>query len=127
MYKSFEDMPVWQKAMDLATRVFEITEKLPRKEDYGLTSQIRRSGLSVPANIAESFGREHTLNKLIFYYNARGSLTETKSHLIYGYRVKYFSEEVFLDMDNRISEIWQELNKIITTLKRKSVTYESQP
>jgi 23S rRNA-intervening sequence protein len=52
VYSSFEEMPVWQKAMDLAEQVFVITESLPRKEDYGLTSQIRSSALSV-SNIAE--------------------------------------------------------------------------
>lgn len=51
-YNSFEEMPVWQKAMDLAVKIFKITEKLPRKEDYGLTSQIRRSALSVPGNLS---------------------------------------------------------------------------
>jgi four helix bundle protein len=50
-------MPVWQKAMHLAEQVFVVTEPLPRKEDYGLTSQMRRSALSVSANIAEGFGR----------------------------------------------------------------------
>ena len=65
MYKSFEEMPVWKRSMDLAVKIFELSEKFPRKEDYGLTSQIRRSALSISANIAESFGREHTLNKLI--------------------------------------------------------------
>jgi len=59
MYQTFEDMSVWQKAMDLAVTIFEITENLPKKEDYGLTSQIRRSALSVSANIADSFGRMH--------------------------------------------------------------------
>jgi len=51
-YNSFEDMPVWQKAMDLAVRIFYLTEKLPRKEDFGLTSQIRNSALSVSGNLA---------------------------------------------------------------------------
>lgn len=46
-YNSFEEMPVWQKAMDLAIKIFQLTEKLPKKEDYGLTSQIRRSTLSI--------------------------------------------------------------------------------
>ncbi len=59
-YNSFEEMPVWQKAMDMAVEIFKLTEELPRKEDYGLTSQIRRSALSVPGNIAEGFGRKHT-------------------------------------------------------------------
>ena len=78
--------------MELAERVFALTETLPKKEDYGLTSQIRRSALSVPGNIAEGFGRRHTKDKLNFYYMSRGSLAETKSHLIYGFKVGYFQE-----------------------------------
>ena len=69
-YKSFEEMPVWQKAMELAVEIFNITENLPKKEDYGLTSQLRSSGLSVSGNISEGFGRKHTNDKLRFYYNA---------------------------------------------------------
>jgi len=61
-YNSFEKMPVWQKAMNLAVKIFDLTEKLPKKEDFGLTSQIRRSGLSVSGNLAEGFGRKHTIN-----------------------------------------------------------------
>ncbi len=120
MYKTFEDMPVWQKAMDLAVRIFEITDKLPKKEDYGLTSQIRRSALSVSANIAESFGRKHTLDKLNFYYNSRGSLAETKSHLIYGNRVKYFHDSDFKKLNNLIQAIWKEINHIIAALRNKT-------
>ena len=52
-------MPVWQKAHQLSIEIFKITANLPRSEDYGLTSQIRRSSNSVPANIAEGFGRFH--------------------------------------------------------------------
>ena len=120
MYKSFEEMPVWQKSMDLAVKIFEITERLPRKEDYGLTSQIRRSALSISANIAESFGREHTLNKLNFYFTSRGSLSETKSHLIYGKRTKNISAQEFNELNEQIGIIWKEINKIIVTLKRKT-------
>ena len=126
MFKSFEEMPVWQKSMDLAVKIFEITEQLPRKEDYGLTSPIRRSALSISANIAESFGREHTLNKLNFYFNSRGSLSETKSHLIYGRRTKYFCEEKFENLKEQIDIIWKELNKIIVTLKRNVAKQKSE-
>ena len=120
MYKSFEEMPVWQKSMGLAVKIFEITERLPRKEDYGLTSQIRRSALSISANIAESFGREHTLNKLNFYYSSRGSLAETKSHLIYGERTKYFSAKEFSELNKQVDIIWKEINKIIATLRKNT-------
>jgi hypothetical protein len=59
-YTTFEQMPVWRNAMDLAADIHGLTERLPRKEDYGLTSQIRRSGLSVSGSLAEGFGREHS-------------------------------------------------------------------
>jgi len=81
MYKSFKDMPIWLEAMEIAEKVFKLTDKLPRKEDYGFTSQIRRAGLSISANIAEAYGRNHTADKINFYYFARGSVTETQSHL----------------------------------------------
>jgi four helix bundle protein len=68
--------------MDLATRIFEITQSLPHKEDYGLTSQIRRAALSVSGNLAEGFGGNHTKDKLNFYFASRGSLAESKNHLI---------------------------------------------
>ena len=89
-FSSFEEMPVWQKSMDLAIRIFELTSQLPRNEDYGLTSQLRRSALSIPGNLAEGFGRNHTKDKLNFYYASRGSLAETRSRLVYGEKVGYF-------------------------------------
>jgi four helix bundle protein len=119
-YNSFEDMPVWQKAMDLAVRIHDLTERLPRKEDFGLTSQIRNSGLSVSGNIAEGFGRKHTKDKVKFYYNARGSLAETKNHLIYGHRVAYFTKSEFDEVSDSIKEIWKELNSLISSLSRRS-------
>jgi four helix bundle protein len=119
-YNSFEDMPVWQKAMDLAVEIHRLTDNLPRKEDYGLTSQIRDSALSVPGNIAEGFGRKHTKDKLKFYYNSRGSLAETKSHLIYGKRVNYFAKSEFEKYSKFIEEIWKELNSLINSLSRRT-------
>lgn len=118
-FNSFEDMPIWQKAMNLAVKIFNLTEDLPRKEDYGLTSQIRDSGLSVSGNLAEGFGRKHTKDKLNFYYNSRGSLSETKNHLIYGRKVGYFSKPDFESCLALITEIWKELNSIISSLSKK--------
>ena len=119
-YNSFEEMPVWQKAMELAVSIFKLTEKLPRKEDYGLTSQIRRSALSVPGNISEGFGRKHTKDKLNFYYDSRGSLSETKNHLIYGYKVGYFTKSEFEEHTNLIDNTWKELNSLINSLQKKT-------
>lgn len=105
--------------MLLAEKIYVMTEPLPRKEDYGLTSQIRRSALSVPGNIAEGFGRKHTKDKLNFYYASRGSLAETKNHLIYAERVGYFSRDSCKNLVLAIEEVWKELNSLIASLTRK--------
>jgi four helix bundle protein len=119
-FNSFEEMPVWQKAMDLADAIFSVTESLPKKEDYGLTSQMRKAALSVSGNIAEGFGRKHTKDKLQFYYASRGSLLETKNALIYGQRVGYFSKEVCNDQKNLVDETWKDLNALIHTLHKRT-------
>jgi len=111
-------MPIWQEAMKLAEQIFRITDKLPKKEDYGFTSQIRRAGLSISANIAEAYGRNHTADKINFYYFARGSVTETQSHLEYKKRVGYLESKVAEELDKRLSDLYQNLNKIILSLKR---------
>jgi four helix bundle protein len=119
VYNSFEDTAVWRESMDLAVKIFNLTEKLPGKEDYGLTSQIRRSAFSVPGNLSEGFSRKHTKDKLNFYYGSRGSLTETKSHLIYGHQTGYFDKKEFVEHSNLIEEIWKELNSLINSLSKK--------
>ena len=117
MYKSFRDMSIWSNAIDVSVEVFDLTEKLPKKEDYSLTSQIRRSALSISANIAEAFGRNHINDKLNFYYYSRGSITETQSHLIYGERVNYFTKEEVKVLDLKLNEIHNSINKIIKSLR----------
>ena len=117
-YKSFESMPVWKEAMELAENVFELTNELPRKEDYGLTSQVRRSALSVSANIAEGFGRAHMKDKVNFYYHARGSLSETRNHLIYGKNVGYFPESELKDLFKRINNVWKQINTMTKSMKK---------
>jgi four helix bundle protein len=119
MYKDFTEMPVWQLAMDFAVDVFQLTEALPRKEDYGLTSQLRRASLSISNNIAESFGREHTKDKLNFYFYSRGSLLESKNELIYGERVGYFKTDAVAQKTIQIYQMHESLNKIIKTLRER--------
>jgi four helix bundle protein len=89
MFKDFTEMPVWQKAMEIAVECFFLSERLPRKEDYGLTSQLRRSAESISANIAETFGRRSNKDKSRVYDISRSEAFETKNHLIYGNKVQY--------------------------------------
>ncbi len=119
MYKSFKEMPIWQDAMEIAVKIFLLTEKLPKKEDYSLTSQIRRSAVSISANIAEAFGRQHIKDKINFYWFSRGSITETMSHLEYGYRVNYFSKDEVSDINKKLEVLNNNINKLIKTLNNR--------
>jgi len=120
MYSSFEDMPVWKKSIELSGLIFKMTVSLPRCEDYGLTSQIRRSSNSVSGNIAEAFGRLSLKDKKNFYVFSRGSAYETKSHLLYGITIGYFKKEDCQSVLKSYEELVHELNKIIKTLKDSS-------
>ncbi|GAB0156264.1 four helix bundle protein [Chryseobacterium sp. Alg-005] len=112
-------MPVWQKAMEIAEKCFYLSENLPKKEDYAPTSQLRRSAQNISANIAEGFGRRTSKDKCRFYNISRGSAFETKSHLMYGTKVKYFSEHQYLEIEELINGVIHDLNKIINHLNRE--------
>lgn len=120
MFKDFTEMPVWQKAMDIAVDCFFLTERLPRKEDYGLTSQLRRSAESISSNIAEAFGRRTNKDKSRVYDISRSEAFETKNHLIYGSNVKYFADEEIRLITEKINIVIHELNKIINFLNREN-------
>src|SRR4030042_702454 len=90
--KSFENLEVWQIGRDLVTKIYMLTVSLPQNETFGLTAQIKRAALSVPANIAEGFGRYHYMDKAKFYLNARGSLYELKSHLLIAQDLGYLKQ-----------------------------------
>ena len=89
-----------------------------KKEDYALTSQIRRAATSIHANIAEAFGRYHRANKLNFYYNARGSLCETKSHLHYMQKVEYIDKEQIEQIIKKLDNTWIQINLIIKSIRK---------
>ena len=110
-------MPIWNDSMNLAEQIFKLSEKFPKKEDYGLTSQLRSAVLSISANIAEAYGRHHTLDKINFYYYSRGSVTETQNHIEYGKRVGYLSEDSAKNLDIILDKLYNDLNKIILSLK----------
>jgi len=88
---SYRDLIVWQRAMDLAHLVHEITRTFPNEERFGLTSQIQRSAASIPSNIAEGHGRTHLREYLHHLSIARGSLVELETQLAIAAQRKYLS------------------------------------
>jgi four helix bundle protein len=93
--KSFIDLNAWKTAHKLALDVYKVTNKFSVPEQYGLTSQIRRSAVSVPSNIAEGFSRRSRKDKIQFYTFASGSLTELQSQLILARDLKFLQIENF--------------------------------
>lgn len=91
----FSDLTAWQEAHELVGLIYHLTEKFPKTEIYGLTSQLRRATISVTANIAEGFSRFHYKDRLRFYYDARGSLSEVQSELMDALKIGFLDQTQF--------------------------------
>ncbi len=115
---SYQNLLVWQKAMDLATESYRVTQNFPKQEIYGLTSQIRRCGVSIPSNIAEGQGR-HTKKEFVHFLGiSQGSLRELETQIILSFRVKYLSnneKEVMLSLSKEVGIL---LSRLIKSLKK---------
>ena len=118
MANDFKNLEIWQEAQVLALEVYKIVSKFPGEEKFCLGDQIRRSGISVAANIAESFGRYHIKDKIQLLIVARGSIYETRSHLSIALGLKYIKDKDFKDIDNRYEVLSKRLNAFINSIKK---------
>lgn len=119
MSKSFEDLDVWQIGKNIIMEIYQLTTDFPREEAFVLTNQIRRAALSIPANIAEGFGRYHYLDKVKFFLNARGSLYELKSHLLIAQELGYFSQsQSVTSLLSTIDKLGVKLNNLISSSRK---------
>ena len=114
--KSHRDLIVWQKSMDLVVLVYKATEAFPRHEMYGLTSQIRRSASSIPANIAEGQGRKSKTEFRQFLGNARGSLLELDTHLELALCLNYLSQAQHERINRQVIEVTRIPNGLLRSL-----------
>lgn len=117
--KSYRDLEVWQKAMDLAVDCYKLTEKFPTDEKYGLCSQLQRAAASIPANIAEGHSRHHTKEFLQFVSVAKGSLAELETHLILANRLAYIEGNGLEVMLEKTSTLGRMLNGLQRSLRRR--------
>ncbi len=121
MGKSFEDLEVWQMGKNIVMETYQISRHFPNEESFVLVSQIKRAALSVPANIAEGFGRYHYLDKAKFYLNARGSLYELKSHLPIAQELGYFNQsQPITSLLITIDKLGVKLNNLISNSRKLS-------
>ncbi|MCP9755790.1 four helix bundle protein [Lacihabitans sp. CCS-44] len=113
---SYRDLLIWQKSMDLVTDIYRASARFPKEEVYGLTSQIRRSSISVPSNIAEGYGRRSTGDYKRFLSISLGSLYEFQTQLEVSKRLNYLEESEFEPLNNLSKEIEKMTNSLISKL-----------
>lgn len=117
--ESYRDLKVWQKAMRLAEDVYHVTESFPKSELYGLTSQIRRSVVSVASNIAEGSARRSTREFIRFINIASGSLAEVETQLILSQRLTYLQEDQLTFLLSQCDEVGKMLFALQKSLQER--------
>ena len=117
--KSYRDLDVWRRAMDLVEEIYRLTQQFPKEELYGLTSQIRRAAVSVPANIAEGYGRTHRKAYLNHLSIARGSLMEVETHVQIAVRLQFLHRDQALRAWSLLQDTGKMLNRMISALSPK--------
>jgi four helix bundle protein len=118
--KTFRDLIVWQRAMELVTLIYQLSKNFPKDELYGLTSQIRRTAVSIPANIAEGYGRRSTQDYLRFLHISMSSNYELQTLLEIACNLKYFSGASFEDAFEKSRELERMLSSLIMKINRNS-------
>ena len=101
----FKELTVWQKAVDLADNIYQVTKKFPSEEKFGLISQINRCGVSIPSNIAEGAGRNTDGEFNHFLGISVGSSCELETQLIIANRLKFLVQDDLLVLSNKIADI----------------------
>jgi four helix bundle protein len=118
--KSYQDLVVWQKGIDLVVIAYKATTGFPKSETYGLISQIRRAATSIPANIAEGYGRGSRKEYLQFLMVAQGSLKELETHFIVSERLSYLTSTQKDRLLFQTDELGRMLGSLIRKLKASS-------
>ena len=115
----YKDLTVWQKSMDLVIEMYSLTEAFPRTEIYGLISQMRRSAVAIPSNIAEGQKRGHSKEFLQFLYISYSSGAELETQIEIAKRLPEMKDLDYTKTENLLLEVMKMLNVLISSLKYK--------
>ncbi len=119
MIKSFRDLEVWNRAYALVLEIYRITNAFPRTEQFGVVSQLRRAAYSIPANIAEGFGRRSTKELLQCLAIANGSLEEVRYFLLLSRDLRYLSLNEFSKMEKELKAVAEMMSALSRSLKNR--------
>jgi four helix bundle protein len=103
--QTYQDLKIWQQAHELALEIYSLTASFPKEEMYGITSQIKRSATSIPANIVEGYGRQSNKDFSKFLYISLGSLEETTYFLLLAMDLHFIDESAFKALHSRYLEL----------------------
>jgi len=117
--KSYKELLVWQKADELAVRIYRISEKFPKQYLFDLTNQLRRSALSIPTNLAEGCASDHSGELLQFINISNRSLSETRYLLEFAHKMSLMKSEEMSDLDATCSEISRMLRSLAISIKKR--------
>jgi four helix bundle protein len=118
--RDYRDLIVWKEAMDIAELVYSLTRSFPREEAFGLTSQMRRSAVSIPSNIAEGFGRAQRKVFVQFLRIAQGSLKELETQALLSERIGFLSAEQSFGLSSLCERLGKRLVQFVRSLERRS-------
>ncbi|MGQ0634788.1 MAG: four helix bundle protein [Planctomycetaceae bacterium] len=121
----YRDLNVWQDAHRLVLKIYQMTQRFPRDEQFGLTSQLRRAAASVPANIAEGNGRGSSKEYLKFLYIARGSLNELRYFVLLARDLQYFSGSAAMELEVQLESVSKLLAGLIRAIQRRAAKTSS--
>lgn len=117
MSNRFENLNVWRTSHDLVLKIYKVTKSFPQDEKFRLGDQLRRSSSSVPTNIVAGNARAHKKEYIQFLYLAKGSLEETKYHLLLAKDLGYVKENIYTNLNVKCNEIGRMISGLIKHLK----------
>lgn len=123
--KTHKDLLVWKKSIDLVEQIYKFTKQFPKEELYGITNQMRRCAVSIPANIAEGSGRKNKAEFIQFLHIALGSASELETHLIISQRLGFLSSNSYDEIMNVLNEIIKMICGLINSLNSLNPTRSS--
>lgn len=118
--KSFKDLKVWEKSYKLSLEIYKATRNFPSEERFGLTSQVRRSAISIPSNIAEGYGRRYLKQYIQFLCVAYGSGSEMETQLMLAKDLEYLKDNEFKELIEKYYEVERMLLSLIKSLEKVS-------
>ena len=115
--KSFKQLKIWQKGIEIVKDIYTLTKQFPKEELYGITSQMRRSAISIPSNIAEGFKRYHSKEYSQFLHIVLGSAAELETQLIIAKELGFINEENLNDISEKLDHIPKMISSLLNKLK----------